>query len=70
MGAKKTFPKTRVQTLVYLDPDKKEFATKAQSMSTYINHLIAEDIRKGGAILKLNTPLEEGSTIYPIGLEG
>ena len=46
MGAKKMFSKTRVQTLVYLDPDKKEFAAKARSMSTYINHLIAEDIRR------------------------
>jgi hypothetical protein len=72
MGAKKTFPEKRIKTIIYLDPVKKEFAAKAQSMSTYINHLIAEDIKRGGAILRLNVPIgiEEGPTIYPIRAEG
>ena len=46
MGAKKIFPDTRIKTIIYLDPEKKEYAQKAYSMSTYINNLIALDMER------------------------
>lgn len=46
MGAKKIFQDTRIKTIIYLDPEKKAYAQKAYSMSTYINNLIAVDMEK------------------------